>query len=95
MKLVYKKNFRDIFKERNKDYGNLLHKMQALEVTAHLCTQLGKIDNLKRKMLNKGSVELHSVFLQVLQKDGILLLKYNLKIRSCLFMIMPALNNNK
>ena len=70
MKLVYKKNFRDIFKERNKDYGNLLHKMQALEVTAHLCIQSGNIDNLKRKMVNKGIVELHSVFLQVLQKTA-------------------------
>eukprot|EP00794_Sanderia_malayensis_P018982 gene18982-20889_t len=31
MKLVYKKNFRDLFNENCKDYRSLLHKMQALE----------------------------------------------------------------
>lgn len=34
MKLVWKKNFHDIFKqyEKEKDYSSLLHRMSALEV---------------------------------------------------------------
>ena len=32
MRLVYKTGFHELFNEKHKDYGNLLHKMQALEV---------------------------------------------------------------
>lgn len=35
MRLVYKKGFHELFNEKNKDYGNLLHKMQALEVMGY------------------------------------------------------------
>ena len=45
MRLVYKQSFHELFNEKNKDYGNLLHKMQALEVRISTSKQKANIFN--------------------------------------------------